>query len=182
MYPSSSPSLVNTAAATTKMTPTRTKTKCWNCGNGRHPKVDYPAKDTVCFNCKRIGHFSKMCRSSNKQSTSTNQEYDSTNSTIAADYFYPTIFTLDNVNICGKTQEAHDKNLKEFLEVAKRKNLAFNKGKCIFSARSLSILGSVVGNGEIKPDPERLRPLKEIPSPHDQKSMKRIIGFFVSRI
>ena len=40
MYPSSSPSLVNTAAATTKMTPTRTKTKCWNCGNDWHPKVD----------------------------------------------------------------------------------------------------------------------------------------------
>ena len=28
---------------------------------------------------------------------------------------------LDNVTICGKTQEAHDKNVKEFLEAAKRK-------------------------------------------------------------
>ena len=32
--------------------------------------------------------------------------------------------------------------------------------------------------GEIKPDPERLRPLKEMPALHDNKSMKRVLGLF----
>ena len=53
-----------------------------------------------------------------------------------------------------------------------------NHEKCVFSARPLSLLGSVVGNGQIKPDPERLWPLWEMPAPHDQKSMKCIIGLF----
>ena len=39
---------------------------------------------------------------------------------------------LDDVTICGKTQEEHDKNLKKFLETAKRLNINYNKDKCYF--------------------------------------------------
>ena len=42
----------------------------------------------------------------------------------------------------------------------------------------LDILGCVVKNGEIRPDPERLRPLQELPVPSDTKAHKRIVAFF----
>ena len=85
---------------------------------------------------------------------------------------------LDNITICGKDQEEHDYNLQNFLEVAKRKNICFNDDKSIFSTRRLPILGYVVEDGNISPDPERLRPLRELPVPHDSKSLNRCLGLF----
>ena len=85
---------------------------------------------------------------------------------------------LDNITVCGKTQEEHDKNLADFLAAAKRKNLTLNEDKCEFSTKKLYLLGSVIENGEIRPDPNRLTALLELTPPTDNKSLKRILGFF----
>jgi len=85
---------------------------------------------------------------------------------------------LDNVYVCGHDQEEHDTNLKSFLCASKENNWTFNDSKCTFSTRKLDILGSVVEEGQISPDPKRLCPLRELPAPHDSKSLKRIIGLF----
>ena len=85
---------------------------------------------------------------------------------------------LDNITICGKDQADHDANLEKFLIAAKKINLNYNKEKCEFSTRKLYLLGSVIENGEIKPDPARLKTLLDLAPPHDSKSLKRILGFF----
>jgi len=56
--------------------------------------------------------------------------------------------------------------------------LTYNEDECVFSTRILSILGCVVSEGEIKPDPERLKSLQQLPPPSDIKSEKRVIGLF----
>ena len=66
---------------------------------------------------------------------------------------------LDNITICGKNQEDHDVNLKCFLEAAECKNITYNNEKSVFSTRRLPIVRHEVEEGEIRPDPERLRPL-----------------------
>ena len=38
---------------------------------------------------------------------------------------------LDDITVCGKTKEEHDKNLEKFLSVAKACNLTFNERKCV---------------------------------------------------
>jgi len=85
---------------------------------------------------------------------------------------------LDDITICVRDQAHHDRNLENFLAAAKRKNLTYNEDKCVFSTRILSILGCVVSEGEIKPDPERLKSLQQLPPPSDIKSEKRVIGLF----
>ena len=60
----------------------------------------------------------------------------------------------------------------------KRKNLVYHEQKCVFSTRTLNILGRVVCNGEINPDPERLKPLTELSPPKDSKVQKRVLGLF----
>ena len=85
---------------------------------------------------------------------------------------------LDNITIVGKTQEEHDTNLANFLSAAKDVNLTYNPDKCEFNTRKLSLLGSLIENGEIRPDPERMRPLELLPPPSDAKSLKRCLGFF----
>ena len=48
---------------------------------------------------------------------------------------------LDNITVGGKTQEEHDANLEKFLKVAKDCNLTVNKGKCVYSAECINLLG-----------------------------------------
>ena len=85
---------------------------------------------------------------------------------------------LDDITICGKDQKEHDANLKSFLDAAKRKNICYNEEKSVFSTRRLSILGYVIEEGEIRPDPERMRPLRELQIPQDSKALKRCLGLF----
>ena len=65
---------------------------------------------------------------------------------------------LDNIIICGHDQAEHDTNLR-FLEASKRKNMTYDDTKSVFSTRRLAILWYIIEEGEIRPDPERLRPL-----------------------
>ena len=85
---------------------------------------------------------------------------------------------LDDITICGKDQAHHDKNLKRFLAAAKKKNLTYNEEKCKFSTKALKILGYYISEGEIRPDPDRLQPLRDLPPPTGMKDQKRVIGCF----
>ena len=40
--------------------------KCFFCGYNYHTRIKCPAKDSVCHNCEKIGHFSRICRSKSK--------------------------------------------------------------------------------------------------------------------
>ena len=53
-----------------------------------------------------------------------------------------------------------------------------NQSKTISSASCIKNLKYSVENGIIKPDPERLKPLLELPAPHNAKSLKRAVGMF----
>ena len=64
------------------------------------------------------------------------------------------------------------------MKTAKRYNLTLNVDKCILSASSINLLGYHICKGEIKPDPERLKLLMELPLPHDIKSLRRVVGLF----
>ena len=75
---------------------------------------------------------------------------------------------IDDVTICGRDENKHDKNLKRFLEAAKRKNLTLNESKSTFLARSLQTLGCGISESEIKPAPDRrLQPFQNLP--HQRK-------------
>ena len=77
---------------------------------------------------------------------------------------------LDNITIFGKNQTEHDANLEAFFDVAKKLNLTFNHQKSIFSAKEINILGYLVSNGSIKPDPARFEPLMNLPVPQTKRN------------
>ncbi|XP_062909829.1 LOW QUALITY PROTEIN: uncharacterized protein LOC134349429 [Mobula hypostoma] len=85
---------------------------------------------------------------------------------------------LDNITICGHDQQDHDNNLQKFLQAAKSFNLTYNKDKCVFGTTRLAILGCVVENGVIGPDPDHMCPLLELPLPNTLRALKRCLGFF----
>ena len=85
---------------------------------------------------------------------------------------------LDNVTVGGNCQKEHDENVSQFLQSIRKRGLRLNQNKTISSVSCINILGYSVGNGIIKPDPERLKPLLELPAPHNAKSLKRVLGMF----
>ena len=59
-----------------------------------------------------------------------------------------------------------------------RHKLTLNDSKSVLSATSIKVLGYLIGDGIIKPDPERLRPLQELPPPSNARSLKRALGLY----
>ncbi|GFW69424.1 retrovirus-related Pol polyprotein from transposon opus [Trichonephila clavipes] len=85
---------------------------------------------------------------------------------------------IDDVTVCGKDQKEHDDNLEKFMTVAKKYNLTLNEDKCTYSSNSVHLLGYIIQDGIIKPDPERLNPLRDMPVPKDSSALQRALGMF----
>ena len=85
---------------------------------------------------------------------------------------------LDNITVAGRTQQEHDYNVRQLLDPLHRRKWTFNEKKTIASVTTINNLVYLVGNGEIKPDLERLRPLRELPAPTSPKSLKWVLGLF----
>ncbi len=85
---------------------------------------------------------------------------------------------LDNITVAGSTQDEHDENVKKFLEVVRKWKLTLNESKSVMSVPIINVLGYCVGDNVIKPDPDRLRPLQELPPPTNMGSLRRVQGLF----
>ena len=84
---------------------------------------------------------------------------------------------LDNIIIGGHTESDHDEKLESFLTAAKADNLEFNE-RFIKGTTVLDVMGYRITEGQIKPDPERVKPLLEMDIPTSMKNLKKIIGIF----
>jgi len=73
---------------------------------------------------------------------------------------------LDDITVCGWTRAEHDENLKCFLNAAERCNITFKEKKCTYATDSIKLLGYNISNGMLQPDPDRVKPLLELPVPN----------------
>ena len=87
-----------------------------------------------------------------------------------------TFLFVENINICGHDDDKHDENLKLFMEATEKERLTFSEEKCVFLVNIIDLLGYRISHISIKPDPDRLAPLLNLPVPEETKSLKRLIG------
>ena len=83
---------------------------------------------------------------------------------------------LDNLLVCGVDQQDHDRNFQRFSDAARKYNFTFNNDKCLYKQMSIDFLGFTISDGIIRPDTERLRPLREYPLLVDSDSLCRAVG------
>lgn len=81
-----------------------------------------------------------------------------TNERLQGTYAY-----IDNVTVCGYDRTDHNHNLKRFLAGVEKYNLTFNNEKCSYWLSTINLLEYVVSQWTMAPDPERLKPLLELP-------------------
>ena len=54
--------------------------------------------------------------------------------------------------------------------------MTLNKEKCTFQVKSVKYLGNVITASGVKPDPEKVRAITDIPPPADRKGVERLLG------
>ena len=78
---------------------------CFRCGKGPpHPRLQCPAKNSICHNCKNKGHFKAMCWTKSTVST--------VNSCDKPDAFLGTVHSVEKDNPWMVDLEVNNRNLK----------------------------------------------------------------------
>ena len=89
-----------------------------------------------------------------------------------------TLVYFDNVILGAMTLEELKGQSENFQKAMTKRGMTLNDSKTIYGVEELNILGYCVSNGTIKPDPERLKPLWDLPAPPTGKSLQRAMGLF----
>lgn len=63
----------------------------------------------------------------------------------------------DDIAVCGKNEEEHDRNLVNLMERAAEAGMVFNSDKCMIKQNSISFFGNLYTQSGIKPDPAKIR-------------------------
>ena len=82
-------------------------------------------------------------------------------------------FSYVDITIAG-----HDQNVASFTDAIQRRKLTLNKSKTISFVEYIHILGYIVGNMNIRPNPKRMRALQDFPVPNKKNALRRALGMF----
>ena len=99
---------------------------------------------------------------------------------IAEEHLMDTFHYLDVITVAGSSQEGQYSNVAAFLKVVSKRNLTLNESKSVLSSYTINVLGYLIGNGVVRPDPEWLRLLQELPPPTNVRSQRRVIRLFAN--
>jgi hypothetical protein len=84
---------------------------------------------------------------------------------------------MDDFAIPGKTKQELEERTIRFLTIADKHNLYFKRSKCEFNVEKISILGTVIGNGEARMEEEKIEGIKNWKVPTNVKGVESFLGF-----
>jgi hypothetical protein len=84
---------------------------------------------------------------------------------------------MDDFAILGKTKQELEERTVHFLTIADKHNLYFKQFKCKFNVEKISILGTVIGNGEVRMKEEKIEVIKNWKVPTNVKGVESFLGF-----
>jgi hypothetical protein len=83
---------------------------------------------------------------------------------------------VDDILIWGRNQKEHDEALNAALTRAKHRNLTLKKKKCEFAQKEIKYIGHIIGKEGIKPDPDKIAAIQNMPSPQSKADLQRFLG------
>ena len=89
---------------------------------------------------------------------------------------------FDDIIVASDDPE-HDTTLRELLERARKFNVRFNRAKIQLKVPTVRYLGHMVSSDGVRPDPNKVRAIVDMPTPTDRKALLRFLGMitFLSR-
>ncbi|CAM1319115.1 Uncharacterised protein g7110 [Pycnogonum litorale] len=85
---------------------------------------------------------------------------------------------VDDIVICGRTPEEHDKAFLQMLEATKRNNISLNSEKIQFKMPSVEFYGHTFGADGVQPSQSKIEAMKSIKTPTNIKEFQTILGMF----
>ena len=82
----------------------------------------------------------------------------------------------DDILVHGKTQEDHDRALRETFQRLREKGLTLNRNKCEFSQHSLEFFGYVFSGKGISADPKKVQAITNLPPPTNVAEVRSLLG------
>lgn len=82
----------------------------------------------------------------------------------------------DDILIYAKNQGEHDEALTRVLNRFKEKNLTLNIAKCELGKESLTFFGHVFTKEGMKPNPEKIKEIRNTPKPENVKALRSFLG------
>ena len=86
---------------------------------------------------------------------------------------------MDNILIVTEDDnlEEHIRMVSKVLKILQDNNLFLKPEKCHFHKRKVEYLGVIVGNGQVKMDPIKVKALIEWPTPTNVRELHAVLGF-----
>ena len=88
----------------------------------------------------------------------------------------PVEIIVDDFLIHGKDQTDADQKLRRVLDRSREVGLKFNPKKVKLRVPEVSYVGHVFSAEGLKPDPDKIRAISEMPPPSDKEGVLRILG------
>lgn len=83
---------------------------------------------------------------------------------------------MDDIVIYASSLEEHAQKLSALLGRLQTAGLALQPEKCRFLRREICYLGHIITSEGVKPDPQKIRAVKEFPTPKSKKNVKQFLG------
>jgi hypothetical protein len=84
---------------------------------------------------------------------------------------------MDDLLIYSKTAEEHLEHLNIVFDILKQNRIYLNPKKCEFNKPEVRFLGHLVSKEGVRPDPDKVKVMKEWPIPTDKNELYRFLGF-----
>ena len=83
---------------------------------------------------------------------------------------------IDDILVYGTTHKEHDQRLDAVLRRLSNANVTLNAEKCEFNVQSVKFLGQIVGSDGIKPDPDKIEAILNMPHPTNLHEVRSFLG------
>lgn len=84
---------------------------------------------------------------------------------------------MDDIVVAGRDREHHDQVLRQVLERAQSYNLKLNFDKVKIRKTEVSYVGHVISANGLKPDPNKIKAVIDMPPPDSKEAVRRFLGF-----
>ncbi|KAL6417636.1 hypothetical protein ACFW04_012606 [Cataglyphis niger] len=83
---------------------------------------------------------------------------------------------LDDIVLYASSLREHEIKFDKLAERLRQANLKLQPDKCEFLRKEVGYLGHIISDQGVKPDPAKIRAVKEFPTPRNAKNIKQFLG------
>ncbi|GBN54720.1 Retrovirus-related Pol polyprotein from transposon 17.6 [Araneus ventricosus] len=83
---------------------------------------------------------------------------------------------FDDIIVAGNDETSHDAIMSNVLERARSVNIKFNPDKLQYRVSEVKYVGQIISKSGIKPDPDHIQAIVEMPTPKSKTEVRRLLG------